>query len=77
MLRLGIVPGDRQQRAIESIYENAKLQQQLIAEQPAQIRPRRAGAGQLRVDVAAGVGQPDTISRSPRQFIEEIARGRT
>jgi len=31
MLRLGILPDGRRQRAVEAIYENAKLQTQLIA----------------------------------------------
>src|SRR5207245_538280 len=50
MLRLGIVPGDRQPRAIESIYENAKVQQQLIADL---LDTGRILTGKLRIEASA------------------------
>src|SRR5437762_7754145 len=47
MLRMGIVSSDRQQRAVESIYENAKLQQQLIADL---LDTARILTGKLRIE---------------------------
>jgi signal transduction histidine kinase/ActR/RegA family two-component response regulator len=47
MLRLGIVPSDRQQRALDSIYENAKLQADLIADL---LDTARILTGKLRIE---------------------------
>jgi signal transduction histidine kinase len=47
MLRLGIVSSARQQRAVEAIYENARLQKQLIADL---LDTARILTGKLRVE---------------------------
>jgi signal transduction histidine kinase/ActR/RegA family two-component response regulator len=47
MLRLGILAGDRQKRAVESIYENAKLQKQLIGDL---LDTARILTGKLRIE---------------------------
>ena len=49
MLRLGILPDDRRQRAAEAIYENAKLQTQLIADL---LDTARILTGKLRIEPA-------------------------
>jgi len=50
MLRMGIVPVDRRQRALEAVYENAKLQRQLIADL---LDTARILTGKLRIETAA------------------------
>ena len=47
MLRLGVVSGDRRQRAAEAIYENAKLQKQLIGDL---LDTARILTGKLRIE---------------------------
>jgi signal transduction histidine kinase/ActR/RegA family two-component response regulator len=49
MLRLGILPDGRRQRAAEAIYENAKLQTQLIADL---LDTARILTGKLRIEPA-------------------------
>src|SRR5206468_3217694 len=49
MLRLGIVPEARRQRAVDAIYENAKLQTQLIADL---LDTSRILTGKLRIEPA-------------------------
>src|SRR2546421_12550033 len=49
MLRLGIVSDGRRKRAVEAIYENAKLQTQLIADL---LDTARILTGKLRIEPA-------------------------
>ena len=49
MLRLGLLPDERRQRAAESIYENAKLQAQLIGDL---LDTARILTGKLRIEPA-------------------------
>jgi len=49
MLRLGIVPEARRQRAVDAIYENAKLQTQLISDL---LDTSRILTGKLRIEPA-------------------------
>ena len=49
MLRMGVVPEDRRQRALESVYRNAKLQKQLIADL---LDTARILTGKLRIETA-------------------------
>src|SRR4029079_4718400 len=49
MLRMGILPVDRRQRALDSVYENAKLQAQLISDL---LDTARILTGKLRMETA-------------------------
>ena len=50
MLRMGVVPAERQQRALESVYKNAQLQKQLIADL---LDTARILTGKLRIEATA------------------------
>ena len=64
MLRMGVVPVDRRQRALESVYENAKLQKQLIADL---LDTARILTGKLRIDI-----KPVDLARVIRDAAEVV-----
>jgi signal transduction histidine kinase/ActR/RegA family two-component response regulator len=83
MLRLGIVSGERRQRAVQAIYDNAKLQTQLVADL---LDTARILTGKLRIEptvvdlgeiiqAAANVVAPAAAAKGLELTVEADAHG--